>query len=209
MEKSVYSLVLSDRVVEAVDRMAYSLGSSRSALVNQILAESVSYVTPEKRMRDIFQSIEHMLPQSVFQVLMQPSDAMLSLRSVLSYKYNPSVRYSVELYRDGRENIGELRVSLRSQSSSLILYMSQFFRIWTQIEAAAGNAPDCALEDGRYTRVLRLPPGEYSPEELGEALARYIRAMDSAMKAFFSSLDDPRAAALMMERIYASAGINM
>ena len=38
MSKSVYSLVLSDDVVAAVDRAAYALGSSRSNLINQILA---------------------------------------------------------------------------------------------------------------------------------------------------------------------------
>ena len=42
MKKSVYSLVLSDDVVEAVDRAAYQNGLSRSAMVNQILADYVS-----------------------------------------------------------------------------------------------------------------------------------------------------------------------
>ena len=40
MNKTVYSLVLSDDVVEAVDRMAYARGTSRSNLINQILAEN-------------------------------------------------------------------------------------------------------------------------------------------------------------------------
>ena len=41
MKKSVYSIVLADDVVEAIDEMAYSLGTSRSNLINQILAERV------------------------------------------------------------------------------------------------------------------------------------------------------------------------
>ena len=53
MNRSVYSLVLSDDVVEAVDRLAYQQNTSRSALINQILAEAVSFVTPEMRMREI------------------------------------------------------------------------------------------------------------------------------------------------------------
>ena len=52
MSKSVYSLVLSDEVVREVDLEAYRHGLSRSAMINQILAEAVSYVTPEKRMRE-------------------------------------------------------------------------------------------------------------------------------------------------------------
>ena len=37
VSKSVYSLVLSDDVVAAVDRAAYGLGTSRSNLINQLL----------------------------------------------------------------------------------------------------------------------------------------------------------------------------
>lgn len=37
MKKSVYSLVLMDDVVEAIDRMAYSMNTSRSNLINRFL----------------------------------------------------------------------------------------------------------------------------------------------------------------------------
>ena len=47
MKKSVYSLVLMDDIVEAVDRVAYSQNTSRSNLINQILAEYLSLMTPE------------------------------------------------------------------------------------------------------------------------------------------------------------------
>ena len=70
MKKSVYSLVLMDDVVEAIDRMAYSMNTSRSNLINSILAERVSYVTPEMRMRDIFSRIEQLM-DSRFQLLEQ------------------------------------------------------------------------------------------------------------------------------------------
>ena len=42
MNKSVYSLVLTDDVVAEIDRIAYENGTSRSNTVNQILAEYVS-----------------------------------------------------------------------------------------------------------------------------------------------------------------------
>ena len=54
MKRSVYSLVLMDDVVQAVDDLACRLGTSRSNLINQILAERVSLATPEKRMKDVF-----------------------------------------------------------------------------------------------------------------------------------------------------------
>ena len=111
MNKSVYSLVLSDEIVQEIDRMAYEASASRSAMINQILAEFVRYTTPEKRMREVFSAIEHMLLGGVFEPQLQPSDSMFSLRSALDYKYNPSVKYSVELYKNARPLLGELRVS--------------------------------------------------------------------------------------------------
>ena len=157
MKKSVYSLVLSDDVIAEVDRAAYRSGLSRSAMVNRILAEAVSYVTPEKRMREIFSQAEALLTAGgVFQTLLQPSESMMSLRSSLAYKYNPNVRYSVEL-APGTPASGWLRVSLRSQNAALILYLGQFFRLWTKIEQAYVGQRDSETADGKYARHTSEP----------------------------------------------------
>ena len=169
MNKSVYSLVLSDEIVQEIDRMAYEMGQSRSAMINQVLADYVRYTTPEKRMREVFSAIEQMLLGSAFEPQLQPSESMFSLRSALDYKYNPSVRYSVELYKNARPLLGELRVSVRSQNSTLVLAMLQFFKLWTRIETAYIGRVECAMEDGRYLRKLRLSE-ESNPgnEQIGE-----------------------------------------
>ena len=200
MKKSVYSLVLSDDVIAAVDRAAYQNGLSRSAMINRILAQAVSYTTPEQRMSEIFSQVERLLNGEVFQSLSQPSDSMMSLRSALAYKYNPNVRYSVELYPD-RPGEGELRVSLRSQSSALSLYLGQFFRLWAKIEQAYVGGADCVIQDGKYARRLKLP-ARLSDREQGAVLAGYIRAMEQGLRAFFHSLDDPRQAAAAVEQAY-------
>ena len=200
MKKSVYSLVLSDDVIAAVDRAAYQNGLSRSAMINRILAQAVSYTTPEQRMSEIFSQVERLLNGEVFQSLSQPSDSMMSLRSALAYKYNPNVRYSVELYPD-RPGEGELRVSLRSQSSALILYLGQFFRLWAKIEQAYVGGADCVIQDGKYARRLKFP-ARVSHREQGAVLAGYIRAMEQGLRAFFHSLDDPRQAAAAVEQAY-------
>ena len=200
MKKSVYSMVLSDDVIAAVDRAAYQNGLSRSAMINRILAQAVSYTTPEQRMSEIFAQVERLLNGEVFQSLSQPSDSMMSLRSALAYKYNPNVRYSVELYPD-RPGEGELRVSLRSQSSALILYLGQFFRLWAKIEQAYVGGADCVIQDGKYARRLKLP-ARVSHREQGAVLAGYIRAMEQGLRAFFHSLDDPRQAAAAVEQAY-------
>jgi len=203
MNKSVYSLVLMDDVVAEVDRLAYRMNTSRVNMINQILAEYVSYMTPEKRMREVFDRAINMLTGSgTFQLMLQPSDSTMSLRSALSYKYNPTVRYSVELYRDQQGAAGELKVLLRSQNNSLILYMNQFFKLWTRLEQAYVGDTNFKIESGRYTRVLRLPEKVKSNEQMGEILAEYIKVLDECMKIFFELLDQPQTAAARIENRY-------
>ena len=127
--KNVYSIVLSSDVVEKIDRLAYENGTNRSNMINQILAEYVSYTTPEKRFREVFRQMQAILENSAFKAA-EPSDTMLSLRSAIAYKYNPTVKYNVELYRGEGDEIGELRVSLRTQNAGLILYMTEFYKLW-------------------------------------------------------------------------------
>lgn len=205
MNKSVYSLVLMDDVVEQIDRVAYEMNTSRSNMINQILAEYVSYMTPEKRMREIFSAVEQQLAGgSTFQVLLQPSDTMFSLRSALAYKYNPTVRYSVELYRNAKPLLGELRVSLRSQNSTLLLYLLQFFKLWVRVEESFLGRTESTVEDGRFIRklVLRSEGAEPGNETVGEAIAAYIDLFDRALKAFFANLSDPQRAVVQVQRLY-------
>ena len=61
MNKSLYSLILSDDVVREIDRLAYKSGTNRSSMINRILAEYVSYTTPEMRFNQIFSALESML----------------------------------------------------------------------------------------------------------------------------------------------------
>ena len=204
MNKSVYSLVLTDDVVAEIDRIAYENGTSRSNTVNQILAEYVSYDTPEKRIREVFSEVENLLTgSSRFQVMMQPSDSMFSMRSALAYKYNPTVRYSVELNRNLQPAIGELRVSVRSQSSALRLYMLQFFKLWSRIEQNLGGHVECAMADDRYIRRLAVAEDrKLDNEALGQAIAEYIRLFDTALKLFFNHLDQPETAIARVESLY-------
>ena len=202
MNKSVYSLVLSDEIVQEIDRMAYEAGASRSAMINQVLAEFVRYTTPEKRMREVFSAIEQMLLGGVFESQLQPSESMFSLRSALDYKYNPSVRYSVELYKNARPLLGELRVSVRSQNSALVLAMLQFFKLWTRIENTYIGRVECAMEDGRYLRKLRLTDDKFTNEQIGAGISGYINLLDSALKQYFETIHEPAMAVTSVEKLY-------
>lgn len=197
MNKSIYSLVLMDDVVRAIDQLAYEKNTSRSNLINQILAEHVSLSTPEMRMQSIFDSMEKLMTET-FQVLNQPSDSMMSLRSPLRYKYKPTIRYSLELYRSPGETIGRLRVALRTQNRSLLSVLADFFTYWSALEHHCLRkyfpmGIRCEVGEGRYIREL-YPPANlpaFSGEDVGTAISSYIIVLDECIKLCFAHLEEP------------------
>lgn len=211
MKKSVYSLVLMDDVVQAIDNLAYSMNTSRSNLINQILAQAVSYTTPEKRMKDIFDTVVQLFePQPAFQIQEQPSDAMLSIRSAIRFKYNPTVRYGVELYRTNDTTVGELKVITRTQSRRLIELLNDFFKGIIVIEQMYGKTyfPEKDIhyqqEDGRFIRTIVLSEENrcLTSQQLGKGIAGYIQMLDSAMKCYFDTIPDMDTASGKIQRIY-------
>ena len=192
MGRRVYSLVLSDEVIDAVDRMAYTMNTSRSNLINQVLAEYVSCTTPEKQMKDIFDSLTQIISEDEpFLVQDQGSQAMLSIRSPLQVKYNPTIRYTVELSRDRSSSVGELRVMTRTQSSELLDQLQEFFLLYSSIEAVYFSAitrqkPQYEIGRGKFVRKFVLRQPDCTSEEIGSAIARYIQTVDQALKEYLA-----------------------
>ena len=113
MKKNLYSLTLSDDVVREVDALAHRMGTNRSALVNQILAEYVSVPTPERRWNDIFEAIEELMtPTRELVPFFAPGSSTMSLKSSLSYKYRPTVKYEVDLSSGDGQTMGTLNIAV-------------------------------------------------------------------------------------------------
>ena len=204
MKKNVYSLVLSENVIAAVDRLAYERHTNRSNLINQILAEYVSYETPEMRMQNVFDRMQALLG-SAFQPLENASPTMLTLRSALSYKYNPTVRYQVELYRMPQVAVGELKVSMRTQSATLSLLVMQFFKLWIKIEKAHHPDSVATVTDGRF--IKRFVTETKDSEIVADGISAYVDAFDHALKTFFCYSDRPEIAEANVEKTYADANL--
>ena len=192
MKKTLYSLMLNDEVVREVDMMAHRMGTNRSALINQILAEYVNYTTPERRINDVLSAIETLMtPSRELVPFFSPNSYSMSLKSSLEYKYRPTVKYEVELYRGHDESIGQLSVIFRTQSAALISAMTSFFRLWKQIEDAhlkplTGASIDYALYDGKFVRSIAAPDKDCTTDELASALSEYIKLFDRLMKAYLA-----------------------
>lgn len=188
MSKSVYSIVLNDAVVEAVDEMAYKLGTNRSNMINQILAEKVAYVTPEQHIRNILDTVEDIINgQDVFRIMATPGDSSLMIKSSFKYKYNPSVKYSVVLNKNGNSAIGELRVTFRTQNENLLQALDNFLNIWNALEAKYQNREIKYIQSkGKYVRALDLPVEDYDENQIGEMISEYITGFDRIMKLYFA-----------------------
>lgn len=208
MKKSVYSLVLSDDVVAAVDDLAYKMNTSRSNLINQILAEHVSYKTPESIMKDIFSCMRSIMDNH-FQIQGQASDAMLSIRSPLRYKYKPTIRYRVELKKEIDNDVfGFLSVSFRTQSIQLAALLEDFIRLWHKLESHYigkyfPEGVEYAYSDGKFIRKLKFSKDvdKSQPENVGRAIGEYVRLIDTQIKLYFAGADEPELTAGKMERL--------
>ncbi len=206
VKKTLYSLLLDEDVVRAVDQLAHRRGTSRSALVNQLLAEQLNLMTPERRIAEVMQMMESLFrPDPELVPMFTPNALSMSMKSALDYKYRPTVKYEVELYRSGEDSIGELTVSYRTQSSELLAAMGQFFRLWKKLEDAylapkLGHEVPCALYEGKFVRSISIPSRDCSSKELAEAISEYVHLFDRLLKGCLSC----RLTAADAERQYAS-----
>lgn len=205
MGKSVYSIVLDDDIVAAADELAYRTGTNRSGLINGILAERLGCVTPEMRINEIFSLVEQAL-EPRFLPLPRTTGSVFMIRTALHYKYKPTVRYSVELFRGFTGCVGRLKVSLRSQSAELVSMCESFFALWLSIEKRLcgalfdGGFPAETTPKG-YIRDLYSAGGELNDREIAEAITAYIRSFDKALAGCISA-PDHETAAVLCERIY-------
>ena len=164
MKKTLYSLMLNDEVVREVDAMAHRMGTNRSGLINQILAEYVGYTTPERRINDVLSTIEQLLsPSRELVPFFAPNSFTMSLKS--------------------------FTVVFRTQSAALIQAMTAFFRLWKRIEDThlaplTGARIEYALYDGKFLRSIAVPDRDCTPEELAGALSEYIQLFDKLMKGY-------------------------
>ena len=196
MKKTLYSLMLNDEVVREVDMLAHRMGTNRSALINRILAEYVNYVTPEQRINDVLSAIEQLMsPSRELVPVFAPNSFSMYLKSSLEYKYRPTVKYEVELYKGEGESIGQLSVVFRTTSVALVQAMTEFFSLWCRIEQAhllpvSGARIDYAVAEGRFIRSIAAPDKNCDSDTLAGALSEYIKLFDSLMKAWLAGRID-------------------
>ena len=198
-----------DDVVEAIDRLAYERNTNRSNLINQILAESVNFVTPEMRMRDIFTQLENILSESCYQILDRSSDSMFALRSPIRYKYRPMVNYTIELFREPKDIVGRLKVSFRTSSRNFTDAVEDFFTRWMYMEGkylrkVHPEGVPASFENAKYVRGFLKVSDEHelSENDIAAAIGEYIKVLDKCIKFYFEHLEDEELIEKMIHTSY-------
>jgi len=203
MKKTLYSLTLSDEVVREIDLLAHRRGMSRSGLINEILADYVQVMTPQRWVSEVFRSVEELLaPSRELVPFFVPNTSSMSMKSSLTYKYRPTVKYEVELRRTGDSGSGTLTVIFRTQSAELIQAMTQFFRLWKQLEdrrfARLGEPPrQYELYEGRFVRSIVLTADR---GDVAQAIADYVQCFDRLMKLWLAGDVSPEELAQLYDR---------
>ena len=139
---------------------------------------------------------------------------MFSMRSALRFKYNPTIKYSVELYRGSDQVFGELRVSSRTQSRQLIGFLSDFYTRFAHLELECrkyykniSRQLEFQVEGEKFTRKFLMPASETSltNQQLGSAIAWYLQMFDKMINLYFEHLSansDPTRDMLLLYQNY-------
>ncbi len=189
MSKSIYSLVLNDEIVDIIDKMARINGMSRSNMVEKILADSIEFETPEIKAYNVFEEIEKLISKTqTMRYLSQPSQYMASIMSALDYRYNPAIKYSVELFPSS-DHLGQLKVTLRTQNAILLNLISDFYRLYSFLEKKHYNPNATFMFDGaKFTRLFDFPKVNVTTKELAEKLTLYVKDFDELLNVYFNNL---------------------
>lgn len=201
MKKSVYSLILSEEVVRKIDAIAYRKGLSRSQAVNRILADYVSHETPEQRMETVFHSLARLSETcGALRFYNLPTASMAYYCGALDYPYRPTVRYSLELYAETSDFLGELKVSFRTKSERLLDELDAFFSVWRECERAVSDRIRSEQSRGHYRRIFFRPECALSADELGRLITEYIDRLNALMNEYFQAVAAGENAAVCLKK---------
>lgn len=189
MAKNLYSLMLSQEVVNAVDAAAHRMGTSRSALIDSVLANHLGVSTPEILARSIFQAMEDLVrPSQNLVALLAPNNSSLAVKSSLNYKYRPSIKYEIAI--DTSAMNAQLCVGMRTQSQALIYQLAVFFKLWNCLEQTycapcLGHEIEAIYVNGKYIRKIYFENLQgFSADTIAEIFSDYISFLDLRLRAF-------------------------
>lgn len=200
MTKTMYSLILTDEVIERIDRLAYEKGISRSQMVDHLLAREVGLSTPEQQTRLIVRRTADRMSKNVpsLQLRIRQDLGGMEIATYVKFKYNPSIKYSFDILPANGRQIGVLKITSRSTSAQLRAHLDAYLQLLSAIDQRhmrvllIGESADAPA--GRFQRTVYLPrlfEDTADPETIADRLSSSIALLDDTMQSYFASLWSP------------------
>lgn len=188
MEKSVYSLMLFDDIVEKIDELASVLKTNRSQLVNDIIAEHLGLMTPEQKIQRIIENLYNSLSKTLT-VHEIKKNTSIKFGKNLNYKYKPEIKYCFEFAGSGNKKYAVLKISSRTTSKNLNSLFDKFFSLIKQLEINNNVYRESEKETSIKYKFIRefRNKGSLNRDlnEVSQFLTNYLQMIDQAMNLFF------------------------
>lgn len=192
MQKSIYSLMLFDDIVERVDDLAYARRTNRSQLINDILADYLGVQTPEQKIKSVLVSVGDNLGDRPLVSQIGKNNSIRFGKS-LKYKYRPKVRYVYEFKNAADGRYAVLKISSRTTNDDLNAMFRDFFDHIGVIEVRhhqVDRGPDGKNTSHKFVRAFKHAGSvDRDAQGLTDFLTRYLCMIDSAMDAYFADYD--------------------
>ncbi len=192
-------------MIAALDRRAYAEHTSRSALANEILAESLGVMTAEKQMQVIFSTLSEEMAD--YRMPEQVLGNTLVFQRQIEYRYKPTLQYSVVLTPGHTAFLGFVRFQTRTKSQTLQDIIARVFSTWMACEERyLPYAKRIEYQDDQLGRLHRtlMRVREVPEEEQGIAIAEYLTVFDLCLNAYFARLKDSAMAEIALEKSFMS-----
>ena len=197
MRKSLYSIMIENELIDAIDELANKRAVDRSYILNEILAEYLSVKIPQINLKEIFNMIQLNMNTSVFKVNASLSDCVINVKSPIEHEYRPALKYCVEIYDDNDIKIGKLRLIYRTYDLHALQRFNNFIDIWISLESHyihrffPKDSIKYDVESGRFSRVLMLPKDSMpiTNEILSRGISDYIKEFDELLKLYLNNIE--------------------
>lgn len=201
MSKQVYSFVLSNQVVDKIDREAVVRGSNRSQIINDILCQHFGVLTPDLKMNRVMDlMIAHFKGLETLQMVSATHGNTLQLRTTVAYKYKPKLKYVVEM--SGKENsvLANLKIYSRTTSEPFLQCLVMFFGYISEFEESLAaqialrqvSSTGYVFEDNKFLKSFECDwtKIDVGAEAIAAYLSSYIEFLDEAIKMYFNYYGD-------------------
>lgn len=195
MSKKIYSLLLSEEVMDLIDAECRKSGKSRSALIDSILSAAYLKDHPKARLPDLLESLAGLLSLEDAQVSVQRQlqDA-IEFRTSIPYSYQPKIFYRVRFETSDSGTAAFIRIATRTTSTALLSLFSELFKEISSHGTGKGRQylhimPESGM--GQY-ELRKDYPKSASAEQIANDLYRTFSWIMDAMNSYVGERRDTK-----------------